>query len=130
MTGTIPLGREIGGVVRILAGLMWYPRHDFDAGGGEPLHFGGIVGKQPDAGLPEQLEHLRGYAEIAYIDREAEPQIGVDRIEALILQRIGTQFIDKADSPPFLSQIEQHAPALRRDAGERGIKLWAAIAFE
>ncbi len=73
----------------------------------------------------------RGDAEIACVDREAEAQIGVDRVEPPILQRIGAQLVDQADAAPFLAQIEQYAPCrFPAISCERGVELRAAIAFE
>ena len=44
---------------------------------------------------------------------QAEPAVGVERVEALVLQAIGAQLVDQADAAPFLAQVQQHAPAAR-----------------
>src|SRR3546814_3624735 len=54
----------------------------------------------------------------------------VDRIEPLILKRIGTQLVQKPDTAPFLTEIEQDAAARCRHRVERCMKLRPAIAFE
>ena len=64
---------------------------DRNPGSLQPRDLGGIVGEQPDAVLPEQPQHRRRDPEIARIDRKAEPEIGLDRVITLILQRIGPQ---------------------------------------
>ena len=60
-------------------------------------------------------QHPRRDREVALVVLEAEPEIGVDRVEALVLQRIGAQLVDQADAAPLLPQIEQDAPAGRGD---------------
>ena len=89
-----------------------------------------IVGQQPDPALAERLQHPRGDGKVALVVGEAEPEIGVDRVEALILQRIGPELVDQADAAPFLPQIEEDAPARGGDRGQRGVQLRPAIAFE
>src|SRR3546814_17911266 len=54
----------------------------------------------------------------------------VDRIEPLILKRIGTQLVQKPDPAPFLTEIEQDAAARCRNRLERCMKLRPATAFE
>ena len=78
----------------------------------------------PDTGI------LRGYAKIACIDSETQPDIGINRIKALILQGIGAQFVDQANAPPFLPQVEEDTPATVCDFLQRCIQLRATIAFE
>ena len=48
----------------------------------------------------------RRHREIALVILEAEPEVGVDGVEALVLQRIGAQLVDQADAAPLLAQIE------------------------
>ena len=67
---------------------------------------------------------------MALVVGEAQAQIGVDRVEALILERISAQLVDQADAAPLLAQIEQDSPARRGDRLERRVELRAAIAFE
>ena len=56
---------------------------------------------------PERAKHRRGMRIIALVVGEAEPAVGVDRVEPAILQRIGAQLVGEADAPPFLAQVEQ-----------------------
>jgi hypothetical protein len=46
-----------------------------------------VVGHQPDRMDAEQLEHARRNRKVAGLGRQAEPVVGIDRVEALVLQR-------------------------------------------
>src|SRR3546814_10225885 len=63
----------------------------------------------PDARDSQQIEHPPRDREIARLDRESEPQIGVDRVIALILQRIGAQLVDEPDP----ARSEEHTSELQ-----------------
>ena len=67
-------------------------------------------------------------AVVALVGLVAEGQVGVDGVEALILQVVGPQFIAQADAAAFLRQIEQHAVAFGGDQVERQAQLLSAIA--
>ena len=56
--------------------------------------------------------------------------IGLDRIEPLILKRIGAHLVGEADAAPFLIEIEQNARALGAHLGQCAAQLGAAVAFE
>jgi hypothetical protein len=55
-------------------------------------------------------------------------QIGLDGIEAGILQLIGAELFHESDSPPFLVFIKQNACSLFSDAMQSKMKLIMAIA--
>ncbi len=61
---------------------------------------------------------------------EAQSLIGVDGVEALVLEAIGSQLVDQADAAALLRQIEQHAAARFFDGVDGAAQLLAAIAFE
>ena len=48
----------------------------------------------------------------ALVRFKAQLMICFDRIEALILQRVGVDFIKKSDIAPLLTQIDHHAAML------------------
>ncbi len=78
----------------------------------------------------ELLQHVVGDAEVALVLREADDLVGVDRVQALILQAIGAQLVGKADAAPFLRQVQQHAAALRVDRCHAAPQLLAAVAAQ
>ena len=55
---------------------------------------------------------------IPLVVAEAEDEICFDGVEALVLERIGLNLINKADPPAFLSQIENEPPLERPDGLE------------
>ena len=122
--------REIGTVVLVVGKAMRHPLDDFDAPLGKPLEFGRIVGQQPDLGKSELAQHFGGGKIKPFVGVEAELLVGVDRIETLVLQRIGAQFVDEADAAPLLCQINQNAGARLGDLGNRTLQLFAAIAAQ
>ena len=62
-------------------------------------------------------EDLRADAVVALVGLEAQPLVGLDGVEALVLQRVGAQLVGEADAAPFLVQVQQHAAAgARRSA--------------
>src|SRR4051812_11524916 len=67
---------------------------------------------------------------IALVVGESEAAVGVDGVEAAILQRIGAELVRKADSAAFLAQIEQQSTARRADDAQRLLELRSAIAFQ
>ena len=56
--------------------------------------------------------------------------IGLDRIEALILQRIGAHFVGQPDAAPLLVEVKQNAGAFLTHQSQRGLQLRSAIAFQ
>ena len=45
----------------------------------------------------------------APVNRQAECEVGIDRIEPTILQRVGADLVGQADTPTFLRQVQQNA---------------------
>ena len=89
MPGAIALHLQIVRIVGVGWKLVRHTLRHCHTGGHEPGHFGGIIGEQTDTVLPEQPQHGSSDPEIARVHREAEPQVGFDRVIALVLQRIG-----------------------------------------
>ena len=53
-------------------------------------------------------------AVVALVVGEAEPLVGVDRVEPAVLQRVGAELVGEADAAAFLAQVEQDPAAGRR----------------
>ena len=67
---------------------------------------------------------------VALVRREAQGEVGVQRIQPAILQRVGAQLVRQADAAALLGQI-QHCPGtLGGDAADGAAKLGAAIAAQ
>ncbi|PAV72979.1 hypothetical protein WR25_16636 [Diploscapter pachys] len=85
VAGPVPLRRQIACIMGIGRQRM---RDAFDhrhARRFQSRDLGRIVGQQPHGALPQQRQHPRRHAEIARVDRKAQPRVGIDRIEPLIL---------------------------------------------
>ena len=68
----------------------------------------------------EVAQDLRADAVVAQVLLEAELEVGLDRVAALVLQRVGADLVREADAAPFLVQVDEHAaPAPRRSAAGR-----------
>ena len=87
-----------------------------------------IVRKQPHSADPERFQGLRGKGVVSRIGRESEPAICFHRVETLVLQFIGLQFIDQANAAAFLREIEHNTGRFFRDLPERKLELCAAVA--
>ena len=54
-------------------------------------------------------EHVRGDAVVALVVAEAERQVGVDGVEAVVLQPVRADLVDQADAAALLAQVEHDA---------------------
>ena len=79
---------------------------------------------------PEVDEDLRADAVVAQVDRQAELEVRVDGVEALVLQVVGAQLVQQADPAALLGEVEQDAAALVLDHRERRLELLAAVAAQ
>ena len=80
-----------------------------------------------DAQLPQ---HGGRRPEVALVAAEAQMMVGVDRIQPVILQRVGAQLVGEADAAAFLGQIEQDAAALVRHPADGATQLITAVAAQ
>ena len=75
-------------------------------------------------------EDLRAYAVVTQVGGQPELEIGVDRVEPLLLELVGVELVEQADSASLLREIEQDAAALLVDHRERRLHLLAAVAAQ
>ena len=98
---------------------------------GQPGDLAGVIGKQRHRADAKRLQHRRRQTEITFIGLEAQPRIGIDGIEALVLQCIGPQLVEQADAAAFLLQIKQNTAArVGADRRQRRVQLRPAITFQ
>src|SRR5690606_33532587 len=103
---------------------------DLDAALGQLPGLLGVVAQQAHAADAEVLEDPDSGPVVASVGGQAGRAVGVERVEAVLLQAVGTQLVDEADSTPLLTaQVDDHA-ALGLDRVERGLQLRAALALE
>ncbi len=103
---------------------------DVDAAGGEGRHFFGVVGEEADARQVQLAEHGGGDVEIALVGFPAEGAVGVDGVEAAVLQGIGAELVDEADAAALLGKVHDGPGALGGHAGDGALQLRAAIASQ
>ena len=86
-----------------------------DAESARPVGLRRVVGEQPDALDAELVEDRRADAVVAVVDGQAELEVGVDGVEALVLQLVGPQLVGDADPPALVAaQVDDDAAARRR----------------
>ena len=51
----------------------------------------------------EAGEHVRRDRVVAFVVAEAEGEVGVDGVEAAVLERIGAYLVEQADAATFLA---------------------------
>ena len=79
---------------------------------------------------PEVDEDLRADPVVAQVGGQAELEVGVDRVEPLLLELVGAQLVEQADPAALLGEVEQHAAALALDHRQRRLELLAAVAAQ
>src|SRR5438132_3661045 len=90
----------------------------------------GIVGEQAHLTQAHEAEDFSSGGVLAAVDRQTQRQIGVDRVESLVLQGIRPDFVGQADATPLLRQIQQNARAGLGDHCQRGRQLLATVAAQ
>lgn len=101
---------------------------DFEAIALEADDLLGVIGEEADFSDPEVVEDLRADAVFAEIGGEAEFCVGLDRIEALLLEPVGADFGGEPDAAALLAHVDEDTPAGRVDVAEGIVELVAAVA--
>ena len=126
----VALGAQVGLVVRVGGVLDRHLRRDRQPVALQPADLLRVVGEDADARQPEVDQDLRADAVVAQVDRQAELEVGVDRVQALVLEVVGAQLVQQADPAALLGEVEQDAGALALDHRQRRLELLAAIAAQ
>ena len=126
--GARGLRREIAAVVGIDRSFERHAAGDFDAGLDKPVELGRVVGHEHHAGAAQHLQHADRHAIVALVVVEAERGVGIDRVEACVLQLVGPHLVGKTDATALLGEIEDHATARFVEPRQRQLELIAAIA--
>ena len=87
-----------------------------------------VVRQDADRGQPEVGEDLRADAVLARVGLEAELEVGLDRVETLLLELVGAQLVEQPDPAALLGEVEQDARAFLLDPREGALELLAAVA--
>ena len=76
----------------------------------------------------EVAEDLGADPVVAEVGGQAELEVGLDRVGALLLELVGAELVEQPDPAPLLGEVEEDAPALLLDHRERRRELLAAVA--
>ena len=87
-----------------------------------------VVGQEPHPRAAEHLQHANRDRVVALVVVEAQHRVGIDSVEAGILQLIGTELVDETETTAFLLQVENDAAARLLELGQRQAQLVAAVA--
>ena len=81
--------------------------------------------------MPEVDEDLGADAVLPAVDGQAELEVGVDGVAALVLQGVGPQLVGDADAPALVApQVDHHAHACLGHPLDGGGQLEAAVAAQ
>ncbi|KGQ06072.1 Aconitate hydratase 1 [Beauveria bassiana D1-5] len=117
-------------VFRVTANDQRYPFNNVNPCLSQNFDFLRVVGEQAHGVHAQQFEHVRTQRKVTLVGGKAELVVRFYRIVALVLQRIGTDFIQQPDITAFLTMIEQHAAALFGNVGKRRFKLETTVAAQ
>src|SRR5687768_10185702 len=84
--GAYRLGCKITPVVGVDRPVQRYPATTFDSRLCQPIELGGIVGEQLYPRAAEDLQHTGSHAVVTLVVIEAQGDIGVERVKAVVLQ--------------------------------------------
>ena len=96
----------------------------------QPVDLVGVVGVQHDRLDLEGVDHGRGVVVAAHVAVEAEVEVGLEGVEAVVLQLVGPDLLGDADAAAFLAHVEDQAEVIGGDAVEGELELVAAVAAQ
>ena len=88
----------------------------------------GVIGQEAD-GIDSQVpQDEAGHGVVPFVHFVAQEQVGLGGVVAQVLEVVGPQFIQQADAPALLAQVEDDAAAGRGDLLQGQLQLLAAVA--
>ena len=107
---------------------QWNPSDDVDSMLAKSVHLGRVVRHEPHAPHSERAQHLRRAAVVARVLGEPEETVGLERVEAVLLQGVRPELVGESDAPALLPEVEQDARVVPPDRLERRRELIPAVA--
>ena len=96
----------------------------------ERVQLSGVVRHDTRASHTEFAQHCGGRGVVASVDREAERDVRVDRVEATVLKRVRADLVEQTDAASLVAEVEEHAAVGAPHLLEAGFELLAAVAAE
>ena len=87
-----------------------------------------VVGHQPHVADAQLADDARPHAVVAFVGLEAQFDIGIHRIETLVLQFVGVDLVAEADAASLLVEVDDGTLALPLDHLHGAVQLLAAVA--
>jgi hypothetical protein len=103
------------------------PAHDFNTVITQCIKLPWIVCYEIDATDPELIEYLAGDLVGAHVARKAQLYVGLYCIQSGVLQGIGLDFVEKADSTALLAKIYDHSCTPGLDVVQSPVELLVAV---
>src|SRR5215472_606628 len=128
VTHAVGLGTQILLIDRVRRHLQRHTLDDFDAPQLECALLERVIGQQSYAVKPEVKQDGGSGRVVAPVNRQPECQVGVDGVEAAVLQGVRANLVSQADAAAFLTQVQQHARLSLREELQRRGELFAAVA--
>ena len=101
-----------------------HPLGDLEAEALEAAVLGRVVGDEPHRGDAEVDEDLGADAVLAAVGGQAELEVGVDGVAALLLEAVGADLVADADAAALVAaQVDDDAAALLGDELHRRVEL-------
>src|SRR5204862_7340126 len=122
------LGTEVLDVARVRRHLERRARHHVHAVALEPTDLLRVVGEEAHALHAQVAQDLCPDAVVAQILPEAELEVRLHRVAALVLEGVGADLVGEPDAPALLAEVDEDAAARHRDRLERLAALVAAVA--
>ena len=128
MVHTLLLGLQVAQVVLIGGDDDRHDLVDLQPVALQPCALERVVGHQPHVLDAHFADDARPDAVVAFVDAEAQPDVGVDRVEPFVLELVSFDFIAEADAASLLLEVDDGTLALPFDHAHRLVQLVAAVA--
>ena len=128
MPELVALRLEVVAVLVVRLDLDRLLRDDRQPEAADPGDLPRVVREHADRRQPEVGEDLGADPVLARVGLEAELEVRLDRVAALLLQLVRAQLVEQADPAALLREVEQDAAPLLLDPRERALELLAAVA--
>src|SRR5215475_7661621 len=121
-------GPQVGERMHRRPDIAGKPFDDLDAAVAERAHLARIIGQEPNARDAKVVKDRGRQAEIPEVRLEPERMIGLDRVDARVLQLVGPQFGHQPDAASLLTLIDHQSATFLRDRLHGEVELAAAVA--